>query len=71
MISAMKCHNFLVTAFESAFNAVIPTFVLIALGAFIDKRFPALSMETLSRLSVHLLVPALVFAALAKTDVFR
>ena len=57
------------TAFESAFNAVVPTFVLIALGAFIDKRFPGLSMETLSRLSVHLLVPALVFAALAKTDV--
>ena len=57
------------TAFQTAFNAVVPTFVLIALGAFIDKRFPGLSMETLSRLSVHLLVPALVFAALAKTDV--
>jgi malate permease and related proteins len=58
-----------VTAFQTAFNAVVPTFVLIALGAYVDKRFPGLSMETLSRLSVQLLVPALVFAALAKTDV--
>ncbi len=57
------------SALQTAFNAVVPTFVLIALGAFIDRRFAGLSMETLSRLSVHLLVPALVFAALAKTDV--
>jgi malate permease and related proteins len=58
-----------VSAFQTAFNAVVPTFVLIALGGFIDHRLPGLSIETLSRLSVHLLVPALVFAALVKTEV--
>lgn len=57
-----------VTAFQTALDAVIPTFILIALGGLIDKRFKGLSIETLSRLSVHLLVPALVFAALSETS---
>jgi malate permease and related proteins len=57
-----------VNAFQTALDAVIPTFILIALGGLIDKRFKGLSIETLSRLSIHLLVPALVFAALSGTD---
>jgi malate permease and related proteins len=58
----------LVNAFQTALDAVIPTFILIALGGLIDKRFKGLSIETISRLSVHLLVPALVFAALSETS---
>lgn len=52
----------------TAFNAVVPTFLLIALGALADRMFPKLHMETLTRLAVYLLIPALVFAALAGTD---
>jgi malate permease and related proteins len=57
-----------VNALQTALDAVIPTFILIALGGLIDKRFKGLSIETLSRLSIHLLVPALVFAALSETE---
>jgi malate permease and related proteins len=57
-----------VNALQTALDAVIPTFILIALGAVIDKRLRGLSIETLSRLSIHLLVPALVFAALSETN---
>jgi malate permease and related proteins len=55
-------------ALQTALDAVIPTFILIALGGLIDKRLKGLSIETLSRLSIHLLVPALVFAALSETN---
>ena len=55
-------------AFITALNAVIPTFILVALGALADKRFPNLHLETLSRLSVYFLIPALIFSALARTD---
>jgi malate permease and related proteins len=61
-------YDYFVNAFQTALNAVIPTFILIALGGLIDKRFKGLSIETLSKLSVHLLVPALVFAALSETS---
>jgi malate permease and related proteins len=61
-------YSLLVNALQTALDAVIPTFILIALGGWIDKRFKGLSIETLSRLSIHLLVPALVFAALSETD---
>ncbi len=54
--------------FLTAFNAVLPTFLLIALGAYADKFFPDISMETLSRLSVYYLIPALTFNALATTE---
>ena len=55
-------------ALQTALNAVLPTFFLIAMGAFADKLFPKLHLETLTRLSVYFLIPALVFAALANTD---
>ena len=55
-------------AIATAFNAVVPTFLLIALGALADRMFPKLHMETLTRLAVYFLIPALVFAALANTD---
>jgi predicted permease len=57
-----------VDAIATAFNAVVPTFLLIALGALADRMFPKLHMETLTRLAVYFLIPALVFAALANTD---
>lgn len=59
----------LVDALITAINAVLPTFFLIGLGAAIDKRFPDLHLETLSRLSVWLLIPALIVNALASTSV--
>ena len=52
----------------TAFNAVIPSFVLIAFGALADRLLPELNLETLSRLSVYLLIPALIFSALTSTD---
>ena len=55
-------------ALQTALNAVLPTFFLIFLGAFADKLFPKLDIETLSKLSVYILIPALIFDALAKTD---
>ena len=51
-----------------ALNAILPTFFLIALGGFADKLFPDLHMETLARLSVQVLIPALIFNALVSTD---
>lgn len=55
-------------AFTTALNAVIPTFILIGLGAFADRLLPHLHLETLSRLSVYFLIPALIFSALARTE---
>lgn len=55
-------------ALVTALNAVIPTFILVGLGAFADRLFPNLNLETLSRLSVYFLIPALIFSALAKTE---
>ena len=52
----------------TALNAVLPTFLLIGLGAFTDKWFPDLSMQTLTRLSVYLFIPMLTFNAVASTD---
>lgn len=55
-------------AFFTAFNATLPSFILIALGAFIDRLFPKLDIETLSRLSVRIFIPALMFNALVGTS---
>ena len=55
-------------AFTAAFDAILPTFILIALGGLADKFFPDLHMETLARLSVQILIPALIFNALLSTD---
>lgn len=55
-------------AFTAAAEAVLPTFLLIGLGGLADKLFPNLSMETLARLSVQVLIPALIFNALVSTD---
>lgn len=55
-------------AIVTAFNAVVPTFLLIGIGALADRMFPKLHMETLTRLAIYFLIPALVFAALANTD---
>ena len=55
-------------AIVTAFDAVVPTFLLIGLGAFADRLFPKLHMETLTRLAIYFLIPALIFAALARTD---
>jgi len=55
-------------ALVTAFNATVPTFLLVILGAFADKWFPKLSIETLSKLSVYLFIPALMFDALVGTS---
>ncbi len=55
-------------AFLTAVNATLPTFFLVALGAFADKLFPNLSIETLSKLSVQIFIPALMFNALVGTS---
>lgn len=55
-------------ALITALNAILPTFMLIALGGLADKFFPDLHMETLARLSVQVLIPALIFNALVSTD---
>lgn len=55
-------------ALLTAFNATVPTFLLVILGAFADKWFPNLSIETLSKLSVYLFIPALMFDALVGTS---
>jgi malate permease and related proteins len=57
-----------VDALTTALNAVLPTFFLIGLGALADRVFPALHLETLTRLSVYFLIPALIVSALATTD---
>lgn len=49
-------------------NAVVPTFVLIIAGALADRAFPKLNIETLTRLSVHFFIPALIFNALMNTS---
>ncbi|MEM6432108.1 MAG: AEC family transporter [Deinococcota bacterium] len=56
-------------AFWTAVNAVVPTFVLIVVGAVADRAFPNLNIETLTRLSVQVLIPALIFNALMNTSV--
>ena len=56
-------------AFQTALNAVLPTFILIGLGAAADRLFPKISIKTLSWLSVYLLIPALIINALAETDI--
>ncbi|MCA9840147.1 MAG: AEC family transporter [Trueperaceae bacterium] len=55
-------------AFITAVNATLPTFFLVALGAFSDRLFPNLSIETLSKLSVQVFTPALMFNALVGTS---
>ena len=56
------------TALQTALEVVFPTFFLIGLGALADRLLPELRMETLARLSVYLLIPALVFNAVAMTE---
>ena len=55
-------------AFLTAVNATLPSFFLVALGAFADRLFPQLSIETLSKLSVQIFIPALMFNALVATS---
>ncbi len=55
-------------ALKTALDAVLPTFFLIGLGALADRFFPSLSLETLTRLSVYFLIPALIVNALSTTD---
>jgi predicted permease len=57
-----------VDAFLTTVNSVLPAFLLIAAGVWTGKRFPDLKMETLTQLTVYLLIPALVFRALATTQ---
>ena len=55
-------------AVQTALNAVIPTFLLIACGALADRLFPRLDLATLTKLSIYFLIPALILSALAKTS---
>jgi predicted permease len=57
-----------VDALITSFNATIPTFFLIILGALADRWFPDLSIETLSKISVYLFLPALMFDAIVGTS---
>ncbi len=52
----------------TALGAVVPTFLLIGIGALADRLLPDLRLDTLTRLSVYVLTPALVFEVLATTD---
>ncbi|MDZ7703435.1 MAG: AEC family transporter [Trueperaceae bacterium] len=54
-------------ALTTALSATLPAFFLIGLGAYADRRFPELDLETLTRLSVYFFIPALVFNALIDT----
>ena len=54
--------------FQTALNAVLPTFALIGLGALADRYGPV-KLETLSWLSVYLLIPALIVNALLDTNI--
>ena len=56
------------TTLQTALEVTFPTFFLIGLGTLADRLLPELSMETLARLSVYLLIPALVFNAVAVTE---
>ena len=55
-------------AIQTALNATLPAFFLIALGAYADKLFPELHLPTLTRLTVYFMIPALVFNAVANTS---
>jgi predicted permease len=57
-----------VDALQAALDAVLPTFLIIILGAAADRFLPNLSVDTLSRLSIYFLIPALVLGAVAGTD---
>lgn len=52
----------------TALGAVVPTFLLIGIGALADRLLPDLRLDTLTRLSVYVLMPALVFDVLATTE---
>ena len=56
------------TALRTALEVIFPTFFMIGVGALADRLLPELSMETLARLSVYLLIPALVFGAISETQ---
>lgn len=56
------------SALAAAVAAVLPAFLLIGAGALADRWLRGLHLETLARLSVQLLIPALVLGALATTD---
>ena len=55
-------------AIQTALNATLPAFFLIALGAYADRLFPELHLPTLTRLTVYFMIPALVFNAVANTS---
>ena len=55
-------------ALATALGAVVPTFLLIGIGALADRLLPDLRLDTLTRLSVYVLTPALVFDVIATTD---
>ena len=55
-------------ALATALGAVVPTFLLIGVGALADRLLPNLRLDTLTRLSVYVLMPALVFDVLATTE---
>jgi len=56
-----------VDAIQTALNSVIPTFLLIFIGALADRLFPKLDLASLTKLSIYFLIPALILNALAKT----
>ena len=55
-------------ALATALGAVVPTFLLIGIGALADRLLPDLRLDTLTRISVYVLMPALVFDVLATTE---
>ena len=55
-------------ALATALGAVVPTFLLIGIGAMADRLLPDLRLDTLTRISVYVLMPALVFDVLATTE---
>ena len=55
-------------ALATAADAVLPAFLLIGAGVLADRSLAGLNLETLARLSVMLLIPALVLDALTGTD---
>jgi predicted permease len=56
-----------VDAVGTTLNSVLPAFFLIAVGILAGRLFPALDMNTLTRLTVYFMIPALVFGAIVST----
>jgi len=54
--------------FNILLNSIIPIFIMLSLGIFIDKKFN-LDINTLTKISLYLIMPAFAFVSIYATDV--